>query len=145
MSMPTRAPFTTAIAASASEWERLNERRADPSSSAVPTSSGRPWFASPHRAHTRVIVTASGAMPETRREHRTQRAVRDDVPVSQRVVAVRRRGVRLGVVEEGAQRVDDRGRLVEVDGPDADGQRRHGIEGTGRAGMYRSPAPSWYS
>ena len=46
----------------------------------------------------------------------------------------------LGVVEEAAQRVDDRERLVEIDGPDADGQRRHGAEGTGRVGRSRSSA-----
>jgi hypothetical protein len=84
-------------------------------------------FVAATRASTRK-ADRPGLDTETRAENLAQRAVRDDAAVAQRVVATAGGRSHLGVVEVGAQCVDDGGRLVEVDGQDADVPRRHGSQ-----------------
>ena len=70
------------------------------------------------------MTSASGVTPRGR-EDRAQRAVGHDVAVANGVVATSGRRAHFRLVEVGTQCVDYRQGLIEVDGPDADGRRRH--------------------
>ena len=72
------------------------------------------------------MTTAVGRDAQPSRKDRAQCAVRDDVPVADGVVAAGRGRQHFGLVEVRPQRVDNGKRLIEINDPHADGERRHG-------------------